>query len=57
MEVFKILMGFWVYFENSLFYIGGVFLFFGFVYLVVGLYMVRVWWVFDFWFEGYLFLW
>lgn len=57
MEIFKTSMGSWVYPEDSLFYIGGVPLFSGFMYSAVGSYLARVWRAFDFRFEGYPPLW
>lgn len=48
MELFKIDVGFWVYVVDGVFCIGGVLLFSGFMYVVVGLYMVCVYCLFDF---------
>ncbi len=57
MEIFKTAMGSWIYPEASLFHIGGVPLFSGFMYSAVGSYIARVWRAFDFRFEGYPRLW
>lgn len=48
MEVFKTEIGSWVYPEASLFRIGGVPLFSGFMYASIGSYIARVWRLFDF---------
>ncbi|KAB1080204.1 DUF817 domain-containing protein [Methylobacterium soli] len=48
MEVHKTAIGSWVYPEASLFRIGGVPLFTGFMYAAVGSYLARVWRLFDF---------
>ncbi len=47
-EVFKTHVGSWIYPEPSLFRIGGVPLFTGFMYAAVGSYLSRVWRLFDF---------
>lgn len=57
MEVFKTSMGSWVYPEESIFHIGAVPLFSGFMYSAVGSYMARVWRAFDFYFTDYPPLW
>jgi len=43
MEVFKTSIGAWVYPENSIFHVGGVPLFTGFMYSAVGSYIARGW--------------
>lgn len=48
MEIEKTHVGSWVYPEASLFHIGGVPLFTGFMYASVGSYLARVWRLFDF---------
>jgi uncharacterized membrane protein YoaT (DUF817 family) len=48
MEVFKTQAGSWIYPEPSVFRIGGVPLFTGFMYAAVGSYLARVWRLFDF---------
>lgn len=48
MEVFKTKMGSWIYPEPSLFRIGGVPLFTGFMYAAIGSYLARIWRLFDF---------
>lgn len=48
MEVHKTAIGSWAYPEASLFRIGGVPLFTGFMYAAVGSYLARVWRLFDF---------
>lgn len=48
MEVFKIEVGLWIYLEDNLLCIGGVLLFLGFMYVVVGFYFVCVVCVFEF---------
>ncbi|WP_174243196.1 DUF817 domain-containing protein [Beijerinckia sp. L45] len=48
MEVHKTAVGSWIYPEASLFHIGGVPLFTGFMYAAVGSYLARVWRLFDF---------
>ena len=48
MEVFKTTMGSWTYPEASLWRIGGVPLFSGFMYASVGSYIARAWRLFDF---------
>lgn len=48
MEIHKTAIGSWVYPEPSLFRIGGVPLFTGFMYAAVGSYLARVWRLFDF---------
>ncbi|MHB2167854.1 DUF817 domain-containing protein [Alsobacter sp. R-9] len=53
MEVFKTAMGSWIYPEPSLFRIGGVPLFTGFMYAAVGSYIARAWRLFDFRFTRY----
>lgn len=51
MEIFKTSMGSWIYPEPSLFRIGGVPLFTGFMYSCIGSYLCRAWRLFDFRFE------
>ncbi|MDR2874555.1 MAG: DUF817 domain-containing protein [Methylobacillus sp.] len=53
MELFKTGAGSWVYPEPSVFHIGGVPLFSGFMYSCVGSYLCRVWRLFDFKFTGH----
>ena len=53
MEVFKTSAGSWLYPEPSLFRIGGVPLFSGFMYAAVGSYLARVWRIFEMRFEPY----
>ncbi|WP_428640885.1 DUF817 domain-containing protein [Roseibium sp.] len=53
MEVFKTAAGSWVYPEESLFRIGGVPLFTGFMYASVGSYLARVSRIFDFAYTAY----
>ncbi len=48
METHKTAIGAWVYPEASLFRLGGVPLFTGFMYAAVGSYLARVWRLFDF---------
>ena len=48
MEVFKTDVGSWVYPEASVFRIGGVPLFSGFMYAAIGSYIARCWRLFDF---------
>jgi len=48
MEIFKTSVGSWIYPEPSVFRIGGVPLFSGFLYAAVGSYLARVWRLFDF---------
>jgi len=48
MEIHKTAIGSWVYPEASIFRIGGVPLFTGFMYAAVGSYLARVWRLFDF---------
>jgi uncharacterized membrane protein YoaT (DUF817 family) len=48
MEVHKTAIGSWMYPERSLFHLGGVPLFTGFMYASVGSYLARVWRLFDF---------
>jgi uncharacterized membrane protein YoaT (DUF817 family) len=48
MEVFKTGVGSWIYPEASIFRLGGVPLFSGFMYAAVGSYIARVWRLFDF---------
>jgi uncharacterized membrane protein YoaT (DUF817 family) len=48
MEIFKTSVGSWIYPEPSMFRIGGVPLFTGFMYSCIGSYLCRVWRVFDF---------
>jgi uncharacterized membrane protein YoaT (DUF817 family) len=48
MELFKTATGSWIYPEPSLFRIGGVPLFSGFMYACIGSYICRVWRLFDF---------
>ena len=48
MEIHKTSIGAWIYPGASLFHIGGVPLFTGFMYAAVGSYLARVWRLFDF---------
>jgi uncharacterized membrane protein YoaT (DUF817 family) len=48
MEVFKTDVGSWIYPEASIFRIGGVPLFSGFMYAAIGSYIARCWRLFDF---------
>ena len=48
MEVFKTDVGSWIYPEPSIFRIGGVPLFSGFMYAAIGSYIARCWRLFDF---------
>ncbi|WP_244485756.1 DUF817 domain-containing protein [Bradyrhizobium tropiciagri] len=48
MEVFKTQVGSWIYPEPSIFRIGGVPLFSGFMYSCIGSYICRCWRLFDF---------
>ena len=48
MEIHKTAIGSWIYPEPSLFRIGGVPLFTGFMYAAVGSYLARAWRLFDF---------
>ena len=57
MEVFKTAHGSWIYPEESLFRIGGVPLFTGFMYACVGSYIARCWRIFDFRFDRFPPLW
>lgn len=57
MEVFKTAQGSWVYPEESLFRIGGVPLFTGFMYAAVGSYLARVSRIFHFRFSAYPPMW
>lgn len=52
MEYFKTGVGSWIYPEASLFRIGGVPLFSGFVYASIGSYIARVWRLLDFRFRA-----
>jgi uncharacterized membrane protein YoaT (DUF817 family) len=51
MELFKTATGSWIYPEPSLFRLGGVPLFSGFMYSCIGSYICRVWRLFDFRFD------
>ena len=51
MEIFKTSVGSWIYPEPSLFRIGGVPLFTGFMYGCIGSYLCRAWRLFDFHFS------
>lgn len=51
MEIHKTAIGSWIYPEPSVFRIGGVPLFTGFMYAAVGSYLARVWRLFDFRFK------
>ncbi|MBG1232754.1 DUF817 domain-containing protein [Aestuariivirga litoralis] len=53
MEVFKTAHGSWAYPEASLFHIGGVPMFSGFMYAAVGSYIARATRIFDFYYTGY----
>lgn len=53
MEVFKTHMGSWIYPENSLFHIGAVPLFSGFMYAAVGSYLARISRIFDMRYTNY----
>ncbi|MBZ6076334.1 DUF817 domain-containing protein [Microvirga puerhi] len=53
MEVFKTQVGSWIYPEPSLFRLGGVPLFTGFMYASVGSYGARAWRLFDFRFTNH----
>lgn len=53
MEVFKTAVGSWSYPELSIFRIGGVPLFSGFMYAAVGSYIARAWRLFDFQFTSH----
>jgi uncharacterized membrane protein YoaT (DUF817 family) len=57
MEFFKTGVGSWIYPEPSLFRIGGVPLFSGFMYASIGSYIARVWRLFDFRFTHHPPLW
>jgi uncharacterized membrane protein YoaT (DUF817 family) len=57
MEVFKTGVGSWIYPEPSVFHIGGVPLFSGFMYASIGSYVARVWRLFDFRFSHHPPLW
>lgn len=57
MEVFKTDVGSWIYPEASLFHIGGVPLFSGFMYASIGSYIARSWRLFDFRFTRHPPLW
>jgi uncharacterized membrane protein YoaT (DUF817 family) len=57
MEVFKTEVGSWIYPEASLFRIGGVPLFSGFMYAAIGSYIARCWRLFDFQFLHHPPLW
>jgi uncharacterized membrane protein YoaT (DUF817 family) len=57
MEFFKTGVGSWIYPEASLFRIGGVPLFSGFMYASIGSYIARVWRLFDFRFTHHPPLW
>jgi uncharacterized membrane protein YoaT (DUF817 family) len=48
MEIFKTSVGSWIYPEPSIFRIGGVPLFTGFMYACIGSYLCRAWRLFDF---------
>ncbi len=48
MELFKTQVGSWIYPEFSIFHIGGVPLFSGFMYSCIGSYICRCWRLFDF---------
>lgn len=48
MEIFKTSVGSWIYPEPSIFHIGGVPLFSGFMYSCIGSYICRCWRLFDF---------
>jgi uncharacterized membrane protein YoaT (DUF817 family) len=53
MEIFKTSVGSWIYPEPSLFRIGGVPLFSGFMYSCIGSYLCRAWRLFDFRFSNH----
>ncbi|WP_324827437.1 DUF817 domain-containing protein [Qipengyuania zhejiangensis] len=53
MELFKTAAGSWIYPEDSIFHIGAVPLFSGFMYAAVGSYIARVWRIFDFQYSAY----
>lgn len=53
MELFKTQAGSWIYPEQSLFHVGAVPLFSGFMYAAVGSYIARIWRIFAFRFTGY----
>ena len=57
MEVFKTDVGSWVYPEPSIFHVGGVPLFSGFMYASIGSYIARSWRLFDFRFVHHPPLW
>lgn len=57
MEVFKTDVGSWIYPEASIFHIGGVPLFSGFMYASIGSYIARSWRLFDFRFTRHPPLW
>ena len=57
MEVFKTEVGSWIYPEASIFRIGGVPLFSGFMYASIGSYIARCWRLFDFRFAHHPPLW
>jgi uncharacterized membrane protein YoaT (DUF817 family) len=57
MEIFKTAAGSWIYPEPSLFRLGGVPLFSGFMYAAIGSYMARAWRLFDFRFSHHPPLW
>jgi uncharacterized membrane protein YoaT (DUF817 family) len=57
MEVFKTGVGSWIYPEASIFHVGGVPLFSGFMYASIGSYIARSWRLFDFRFTGHPPLW
>ncbi|MPZ37843.1 MAG: DUF817 family protein [Rhizobiales bacterium] len=57
MEVFKTDVGSWIYPEASIFRIGGVPLFSGFMYAAIGSYIARCWRLFDFRFLNHPPLW
>jgi uncharacterized membrane protein YoaT (DUF817 family) len=57
MEIFKTATGSWIYPEPSLFRIGGVPLFSGFMYASIGSYIARAWRLFDFQFTRHPPLW
>jgi uncharacterized membrane protein YoaT (DUF817 family) len=53
MEIFKTLVGSWIYPEPNFFRIEGVPLFSGFMYSCIGSYICRAWRLFDFRFENH----
>jgi uncharacterized membrane protein YoaT (DUF817 family) len=57
MEIFKTSAGSWIYPEESLFHIGGVPLFSGFMYAAVGSYLARISRIFDMRYAAYPPLW